>query len=46
MRFADRIVAHANGCAGFAGGRAPNFVILDYVNVGQTVAAVNKLNGF
>ncbi|KAG6908102.1 hypothetical protein DXG01_006139 [Tephrocybe rancida] len=40
------ILAHANGCAPFVSGRAPNFVLLDYVNVGEGLAAVNKLNGF
>nr|THU76809.1 PLC-like phosphodiesterase [Dendrothele bispora CBS 962.96] len=40
------ILANANGCAPFAGGVAPNFVMLDYVNVGQGMQAVNRLNGF
>ncbi|KAH0582278.1 hypothetical protein H2248_011916 [Termitomyces sp. 'cryptogamus'] len=42
----DSIIAHANGCAGFVNGRAPNFVLLDYVNVGEGPAAVDILNGF
>ncbi|GLB38859.1 putative PLC-like phosphodiesterase [Lyophyllum shimeji] len=42
----DSILKHANGCAPFAAGRAPNFVLLDYVNVGQGPAAVDRLNGF
>jgi len=42
----NSILAHANGCAPFASGRAPNFVLLDYVNVGQGPAAVDRLNGF
>ncbi|KAG5637387.1 hypothetical protein H0H81_004764 [Sphagnurus paluster] len=40
------ILGHANGCAPFASGRAPNFVLLDWVNVGDGPAAVNRLNGF
>ncbi|KAF8067758.1 PLC-like phosphodiesterase [Lyophyllum atratum] len=42
----NTILAHANGCASFASGRAPNFVLLDWVNVGDGPAAVNRLNGF
>lgn len=40
------ILAHANGCSRFAANRAPNFVMLDWVNVGQGAAAVARLNGF
>ncbi|KAG6906668.1 hypothetical protein DXG01_012696 [Tephrocybe rancida] len=40
------ILAHANRCAPFVGGRAPNFVLLDWVNIGQGHAAVDRLNGF
>ncbi|KAJ3566551.1 hypothetical protein NP233_g6932 [Leucocoprinus birnbaumii] len=40
------IHAHANGCAEFTDGRAPNFVLLDYVDVGEGMKAVDKLNGF
>ncbi|KAK7023642.1 hypothetical protein VNI00_016604 [Paramarasmius palmivorus] len=40
------ILSNANGCAPFAGGRAPNFVMLDYVNVGEGLKAVDMLNGF
>ncbi|KAG6835514.1 hypothetical protein H0H93_000654 [Arthromyces matolae] len=40
------ILAHANGCAQFVNGRAPNFVLLDFVNIGQGAAAVDILNGF
>ncbi|KAI0674785.1 PLC-like phosphodiesterase [Trametes maxima] len=39
------ILANAAGCEGFAAGRAPNFVLLDFVNLGQGLAAVNQLNG-
>ncbi|KAG5642802.1 hypothetical protein DXG03_002107 [Asterophora parasitica] len=42
----NSIVAHANGCAPFASRRAPNFVLLDWVNVGQGHTAVDRLNGF
>ncbi|KAF4565324.1 hypothetical protein EYR36_001894 [Pleurotus pulmonarius] len=38
------IVNHASGCAQFAAGRAPNFVLLDYVNIGQGKQAVDILN--
>ncbi|KAH8108106.1 PLC-like phosphodiesterase [Cristinia sonorae] len=38
------ILANANGCAHFAAGRAPNFVLLDFVNIGQGLQAVNQLN--
>ncbi|KAF5339643.1 hypothetical protein D9758_015588 [Tetrapyrgos nigripes] len=40
------IFANANGCAPLAGGLAPNFVMLDYANVGQGKTAVDRLNGF
>ncbi|KAI0768708.1 PLC-like phosphodiesterase [Trametes elegans] len=39
------IVANAAGCEGFAAGRAPNFVLLDFVNLGDGLKAVNQLNG-
>ncbi|EJF63689.1 PLC-like phosphodiesterase [Dichomitus squalens LYAD-421 SS1] len=39
------ILANAGGCEGFAAGRAPNFVLLDFVNLGQGLDAVNQLNG-
>ncbi|KAF5368279.1 hypothetical protein D9615_010377 [Tricholomella constricta] len=42
----NSILAHANGCAPFASNRAPNYVLLDWVNVGQGPAAVARLNGF
>ncbi|KAI0684351.1 PLC-like phosphodiesterase [Earliella scabrosa] len=42
----NSIMANVGGCQGFARGRAPNFVLLDWVNVGQGVQAVNRLNGF
>ncbi|KAH9858526.1 PLC-like phosphodiesterase [Lenzites betulinus] len=39
------ILANAGGCEGFAAGRAPNFVLLDFVNIGKGLDAVNQLNG-
>ncbi|KAJ3758875.1 PLC-like phosphodiesterase [Lentinula raphanica] len=39
------IIADANGCAPLAGGVAPNFVMLDFVNIGEGLQAVNQLNG-
>lgn len=40
------ILKHADNCAPLVENRAPNFVMLDYVNVGQGLEAVNRLNGF
>ncbi|KAF6751921.1 PLC-like phosphodiesterase [Ephemerocybe angulata] len=40
------ILAHANGCAPLSQGRAPNFVLLDFVNVGEGKKTVDRLNGF
>ncbi|KAJ7907654.1 hypothetical protein B0H13DRAFT_1879386 [Mycena leptocephala] len=39
------ILADANGCAPLAGNRAPNFVLIDYVNLGDPFTAANQLNG-
>ncbi|KAI0633661.1 PLC-like phosphodiesterase [Trametes polyzona] len=39
------ILANAAGCEQFAAGRAPNFVLLDFVNIGKGLDAVNQLNG-
>ncbi|KAJ7093421.1 PLC-like phosphodiesterase [Mycena belliarum] len=39
------ILADANGCAPLGGNRAPNFVLLDYVNIGEPFAAAAQLNG-
>lgn len=38
-------MANAAGCEPLAAGRAPNFVLLDFVNIGQGLQAVNQLNG-
>lgn len=45
-RVDSRILADANGCAPLAGGVAPNFVMLDFVNIGAGLQAVDELNGF
>ncbi|KAL0063565.1 hypothetical protein AAF712_009182 [Marasmius tenuissimus] len=42
----NSIMADANGCEPLADGHAPNFVMLDYVNVGEGMKAVDQLNGF
>ncbi|PPQ64035.1 hypothetical protein CVT24_008848 [Panaeolus cyanescens] len=41
----DSILAHANGCAPLSQGRAPNFVLLDYIDIGQGKKTVDMLNG-
>ncbi|KAJ7270240.1 PLC-like phosphodiesterase [Mycena rebaudengoi] len=41
----ESILAEANGCAPLGGNRAPNFVLLDFVNVGDPFTAVRMLNG-
>jgi len=40
------ITRHANHCAPLAGDRNPNFVLVDFVNLGQVPTAVAQLNGF
>jgi len=40
------IEAHANHCAPLAGDQFPNFVLLDFVNIGQVATAIAHLNGF
>lgn len=40
------ILADANGCAGFSGGKAPSFVLLDFIDLGEGRKAVDLLNGF
>lgn len=40
------IITHSAHCAPFVNDLNPNFVLLDFVNVGQGVDAVNYLNGF
>jgi len=41
----ESILADANGCAPLGGNRAPNFVLIDYVNIGEPFAAADQLNG-
>ncbi|KIM43912.1 hypothetical protein M413DRAFT_442978 [Hebeloma cylindrosporum] len=42
----NAIVSHSAHCAPYVEDRNPNFVMLDFVNVGQGMEAVNRLNGF
>jgi hypothetical protein len=42
----DSILSHSAHCALYTEDRNPNFVMLDFVNVGQGMDAVNRLNGF
>ncbi|PPQ87242.1 hypothetical protein CVT25_004092 [Psilocybe cyanescens] len=42
----NSILDHSAHCAQYVEDRNPNFVMLDFVNVGQGVEAVNRLNGF
>lgn len=41
----DSILAESYDCTQFAAGRAPNFILLDWVDVGQGQAAADALNG-
>jgi len=40
------IMAHASHCAPLVNDLYPNFVLLDFVNIGQAQEAVARLNGF
>ncbi|EPQ50098.1 PLC-like phosphodiesterase, partial [Gloeophyllum trabeum ATCC 11539] len=40
------ILANAYGCTQFADGRAPNFLLLDFVDKGEPFKAADILNGF
>ena len=41
-----RILANAAGCAPLSGGGFnPSFVLMDYVNLGNGVSAVDQMNG-
>jgi len=42
----NSILSHTAHCALYVEDRNPNFVLLDFVNVGQGMEAVNRLNGF
>jgi hypothetical protein len=46
MSSTPRILKHAAQCSRFVDDRNPNFVLVDYVNVGHGALAVDKLNGF
>jgi len=39
------ILANSNGCAPYSGGKAPSFVLLDFVDIGEGMKAVDILNG-
>jgi hypothetical protein len=39
------IIANSNGCAPYSGGKATNFVLLDFVDIGEGMNAVDVLNG-
>jgi hypothetical protein len=40
-----RIIANANECVPLGSGRYANFIIFDWVNIGEILAAVDQLNG-
>jgi hypothetical protein len=40
------ILANSNGCAPFSGGKATSFVMIDFVDIGKGMEAVDILNGF
>jgi hypothetical protein len=42
----DRIMANVNGCIPLGGNRAPSFILLDFVNVGEGFQVADSLNGF
>jgi len=42
----NSVLSNAYGCTSFAGGRAPNFLLLDFVDLGDAFHAANILNGF
>jgi len=42
----NSIKAHASHCAPLENDQYPNFVLVDFVNIGQAVTAVAQLNGF
>ncbi|KAN0129594.1 PLC-like phosphodiesterase [Lactarius tabidus] len=39
------IIANADECVPLGNGRNPNFILMDYVDLGSPLAAVNQLNG-
>jgi hypothetical protein len=40
-----RIIANVDECVPLGNGRNPNFILMDYVDLGSPLAAVNQLNG-
>jgi len=40
------IMNHVNGCAPLGGGRAPTFILLDFINIGKGFVVADILNGF
>ncbi|KAJ7461825.1 PLC-like phosphodiesterase [Mycena galericulata] len=42
---ADSLLANANGCAPLGGNRAPNFLLIDYVDQGDAFTVADQLNG-
>ena len=40
-----RILRDAEGCQKFSGGKNPNFVLMDFVNIGDAMTAVDQMNG-
>ncbi|GLB44418.1 putative plc-like phosphodiesterase [Lyophyllum shimeji] len=40
------IMDHVNDCAPLGAGRAPTFILLDFVNIGKGLVAADILNGF
>jgi hypothetical protein len=38
-------MANVHGCVPLGANRAPNFILLDYVNIGQAFHAADQLNG-
>ena len=45
MKCYSRILNNAYKCTPFGGGRAPNFVLLDFVDMGDAFHAADILNG-
>ncbi|KAF8797822.1 PLC-like phosphodiesterase [Phlegmacium glaucopus] len=42
---ADSILAHVNGCLPLGANRNPQFILLDYVDLGEGFNVANRLNG-
>jgi hypothetical protein len=41
----ESILANANGCAPLGGNKAPSFLLLDFVDIGDGLKAADALNG-